>query len=240
MKANNITIENALHLAFTPEYVDAFGLAEIADVWNSNHDTRDLDLNLNAYAEKCTYKMEQDGVTLEFDAWDRLTAEIERFAGVWVLLYCNEVSWNNRPEWLTNSVRNAINNPDNTTPSTSDTMNTETKTVEFSELSHAGQCLDIYLHNTAEIYQRYTVEAVKLVVNAFTNQGPVKLDDATAWDNLTFWISWQPVTKKAVTAAVKLVKKHDHMTPTAKDIEQVTRNYTAYIVENAKYEVENA
>ncbi|MBD5224226.1 MAG: hypothetical protein HDS71_09330 [Bacteroidales bacterium] len=125
------------------------------------------------------------------------------------------------------------------TPETSDTMNTETNTVEFSELSHAGQCLDLYLHNTAEIYERYTVEAVKLVVNAFTNQGPVKLDDVTAWDNLTFWISWQPVTKKAVTAAVKLVKKYDHMTPTAKDIEQVTRNYAAYIVESAKYEVEN-
>ena len=124
MKANNITIENALHLAFTPEYIDTFGLVEIAEVWNSNHDTRDLDLNLNAYAEKCTYKMEQDGLTLEFDAWDRLTAEIERLAGVWVLLYCNEVSWNNRPEWLANSVRNAIN-----TPETSDTMNTETNTA---------------------------------------------------------------------------------------------------------------
>ena len=128
MKANNTTIENALHLAFTPEYVDTFGLTEIAEVWNSNHDTRDFDLNLNAYAEKCTYKMEQDGLTLEFDAWDRLTAEIERFAGVWVLLYCNEVSWSNRPEWLTNSVRNALNTH-NTTPETPNTINTETKTM---------------------------------------------------------------------------------------------------------------
>lgn len=116
----------------------------------------------------------------------------------------------------------------------------DNNTVEFSELSHVAQCTDIYLHNTAEIYQRYTVEAVKLVVSAFTNQGPVKLDDATAWDNLTFWISWQPVTRKAVAAAVRLVKKYDHMTPTAKDIEQVTRNYVACIIDNAKYEVENA
>ena len=116
----------------------------------------------------------------------------------------------------------------------------DNNTVEFSELSHAGQCLDLYLHNTAEIYERYTVEAVKLVVNAFTNQGPVKLDDATAWDNLTFWISWQPVTKKAVTAAVKLVKKYDHMTPTSDDIQEVFQRYIAYITGCAEYEVKNA
>lgn len=127
MKANNNTIENALHLAFTPEYVDTFGLVEVVEAWSHTHDARDFDLNLNAYAEKCTYKMEQDGLTLEFDAWDRLTAEIERFAGVWVLLYCNEVSWNNRPEWLANSVRNTITT-NNTTPETTDTMNTETMT----------------------------------------------------------------------------------------------------------------
>lgn len=122
MKANNTTIENALHLAFTPEYVDTFGLVEIAEVWTDNHDARDFDLNLNAYAEKCTYKMEQDGLTLEFDAWDRLTVEIEHIALVWVSLYCNEISWSNRPEWLANSVRAALNttttpqtpNPDNT------------------------------------------------------------------------------------------------------------------------------
>lgn len=147
MKANNTTIENALHLAFTPEYVDTFGLTEIAEVWNSNHDTRDFDLNLNAYAEKCTYRMEQDGLTLEFDAWDRLTAEIERFAGVWVLLYCNEVSRNNRPEWLTNSVRNAIN-----TPETSDTMNTETKTMneESETLARLKNELQEYHDNASK------------------------------------------------------------------------------------------
>lgn len=38
----------------------------------------------------------------------------------------------------------------------------------------------------------------------------------------------------------RLVKKYDHMTPTAEDMEQVTRNYAAYIVECAEYEIERA
>lgn len=127
---------------------------------------------------------------------------------------------------------------EDTTPAT---MN-ETNTVEFSELSHAGQCLDIYLHNTAEIYERYTVPAIATAVEAkrYNERSNARIDDETAWSNLTFWISWQPVVKKALQAAVKLVKKYDHLTPTAKNIEQVTRNYAAYIVECAKYEIENA
>ncbi|MBD5273429.1 MAG: hypothetical protein HDS36_00985 [Bacteroides sp.] len=108
--------------------------------------------------------------------------------------------------------------------------------VKSSELSHAARCTDIYLNNTAEIYERYTVEAVKLVVEAFKNQGPVKLDDTTAWENLTFWISWQPVVKRALKAAVRLVKKYDHLSPTAQDVHEVTRSYSAYIVECAKYD----
>lgn len=126
MKANNTTIESGLRLAFSPEYVNALSLVELAETWSDNHNTRDLGLNIAAYAEQCTYKMEQEGATLELDAWERLTAEIERIARVWVSLYCNEISWSNRPEWIANSVRAAINttttpetpNPDNNTPST--------------------------------------------------------------------------------------------------------------------------
>lgn len=44
----------------------------------------------------------------------------------------------------------------------------------------------------------------------------------------------------AIQAAARLVKRYDHLTPTANDIEQVTRNYAAYIVDCAKYEIENA
>lgn len=125
-----------------------------------------------------------------------------------------------------------------TTPAT---MN-EADPVEFSELSHAGQCTDIYLHNTAEIYERYTVPAIATAVEAkrYNERSNARIDDETAWSNLTFWISWQPVVEKALQTAVKMVKKYDHMTPTAKDIEQVKRNYAAYIVESAKYEIENS
>ena len=110
---------------------------------------------------------------------------------------------------------------------------------EFSELSHAGQCLDIYLHNTREIYERYTVPAINAVVEAVKRNG-WQLPKDEAIKNLTFWTSWQPGVKKALQAAARLVKKYDHLTPTAKDIEQVTRNYAAYIVDCAKYEIENA
>lgn len=114
------------------------------------------------------------------------------------------------------------------------------ETTEFSELTHAGQCLDIYLMNTAEIYERYTVPAINAVVKAMRNneKSGARLDDETAFGNLVFWTSWQPGTKKALQAAARLVERYDHLTPTAKDIEQVKRNYAAYIVDCAKYEIE--
>lgn len=125
-----------------------------------------------------------------------------------------------------------IPNPDNT-PST---MNAN-ETTEFSELTHAGQCLDIYLHNTKDIYNRYTVPAINAVVETVRRSG-WQLPKEEAIKNLTFWTSWQDGTKKALQAAARLVKRCDGMTPTAKDIEQVTRNYAAYIVDCAKYEIE--
>lgn len=125
-----------------------------------------------------------------------------------------------------------------TTDNTPATMNAN-ETTEFSELTHAGQCLDIYLHNTSDIYNRYTVPAINAVVEAVKRNG-WQLPKDEAIKNLTFWTSWQDGTKKALQAAARLVKRYDHMTPTAKDIEQVTRNYAAYIVDCAKYEIENA
>lgn len=146
----------------------------------------------------------------------------------WMLDYCRAFAtskMNHTPE---------TPNPDNT-PST---MNAN-ETTEFSELTHAGQCLGIYLHNTSEIYNRYTVPAITAVVEAVKRNG-WQLPKDEAIKNLTFWTSWQDGTKKALQAAARLVKKYDHMTPTAKDIEQVTRNYAAYIVDCAKYELEIA
>lgn len=127
-------------------------------------------------------------------------------------------------------------NPETSTDNTPATMNAN-ETTDFSELTHAGQCMDIYLHNTREIYERYTVPAINAVVEAVKRNG-WQLPKEEAIRNLTFWTSWQDGTKKALQAAARLVKRYDHLTPTAKDIEQVTRNYAAYIVDCAKYEIE--
>lgn len=109
----------------------------------------------------------------------------------------------------------------------------ETKAPEFSDLTHAGQCLDIYLHNTREIYDRYTVPAIERVTRAI-KAGEYVSDNAGQLAK-----DIQEITP-ALQAAARLVKKYDHLTHTAKDIEQVTRNYAAYIVDCAKYELETA
>lgn len=128
---------------------------------------------------------------------------------------------------------NTLNN--NTTMNTETKAMNETNTVEFSELSHAGQCTDIYLHNTAEIYERYTVEAIKQVATNVSIHGAFM-----NWDTYPLIVKDWDAVKNAIKAAVKLVKKYDRMSPTAKEIEQVTRNYAAYIVECAKYQIETA
>lgn len=131
----------------------------------------------------------------------------------------------NTAEEIANAIIATLNN----TPST---MNAN-EVTEFSELTHAGQCLDIYLHNTAEIYERYTVPAIKRVTRAI-KAGEYVSDNAAQLAK-----DIQEITP-AMQAAARLVKRYDHLTPTAKDIEQVTRNYAAYIVDCAKYEIENA
>lgn len=87
------------------------------------------------------------------------------------------------------------------------------ETIEFSELTNAGQCLEIYLYTDDEICERYTEPAISSIA-AFCDQ--------------------------AVQAAARLVKKYDHMTPTAQDIDQVMRDYVACIVDSARCEIEHA
>ena len=72
--------------------------------------------------------------------------------------------------------------------------------MKTKELSHAAQNLLIYVRNEREIYERYTLEAVAMVVKAKRTNGinGARLDDVTAWDNLSFWIGWQTVTKNAI------------------------------------------
>ena len=131
----------------------------------------------------------------------------------------------------------------NNTPAT---MNAnEINNPEFSELSHAAQCLDIYLHNTAEIYDRYTVPAIKQVTErarrcgARVNWGGIA-KELTHTPGYNSPASLEYLVTNAVDKARRLVRQSDGLTPTAKDIEQVTRNYAAYIVDCAKYEIDNA
>ena len=178
-----------------------------------------------------------EGVSAGYTLGNNSTVWIDRGATVFTVSLATgeEIEVNsddyNTAEDIAKAIISTLNK--NTTPSTSDTMNTETTPVEFSELSHAGQCTDIYLHNTAEIYQRYTVPAIARVVKAYKAGECVSVNPEQLAKDI------QEITP-AINAAVRLVKRYDHMTPTAKDIEQVTRNYAAYIVESAKYEVENA
>lgn len=124
----------------------------------------------------------------------------------------------------------ATANKVNTGVNTPATINAN-ETNEFSELTHAGQCLDIYLMNTADIYERYTVPAIERVTRAI-KAGEYVSDNAGQLAK-----DIQEITP-AIQAAARLVKRCDHLTPTAQDIEQVTRNYAAYIVDCAKYEIE--
>lgn len=110
-----------------------------------------------------------------------------------------------------------------------------TTNTNRAELSHAAHCLDLYLNNTSEIYSRYTLPIIaKTVAGYHANNGMIAEPDAT--NNLTFWLSWQPEVKKALQAAARLVRKHDHMTPTQEDTEAVKADYIAYIIECAQYE----
>lgn len=95
-----------------------------------------------------------------------------------------------------------------------------------NNLTHAAQCLDIYLHNDREIYERYTVPAVARLKQAYTNSEYYNVDNFTEINN-------------ALQAAARLVRKYDYLTPTASDIEQVKRDYVAYIIDCAQYEINN-
>lgn len=116
----------------------------------------------------------------------------------------------NTAEEIANAIISTINN--------TSTMNAN-ETTESIELSHAGQCLDIYLHNDSFIYESYTQKAIE----AIANDGLLISSEAV-----------RRYVRNAIDHASWQVEKYDHLTPTAQDIEQVTRNYVAYIVDCAK------
>lgn len=98
-----------------------------------------------------------------------------------------------------------------------------------TELTHAGQCLDIYLFSAIDIHEQYTVPTIAAVVEV-AKRKCWRRPNSKAIRDLTSWVSCQDNTGKAVRAAARLMKGVIRTTPTAEDIEQVTRNYAAYVV----------
>lgn len=129
----------------------------------------------------------------------------------------------------------------NNTPAT---MNAN-ETTEIYVLSPAGFCLEVYLYNTSEIYNRYTAPVISaLVENARRNGGRTNWDNVV--NNLCQLDACEPLCTlegknyRAIDHARRRLYKYDGITPTAQDIELVTRNYAAYIVDCAKFEIGNA
>lgn len=101
----------------------------------------------------------------------------------------------------------------------------------MNELSHAAQCLEIYLRNEREIYECYTMPSVRRLVKL---QAP---ETFTAWHVMQgVVIDWNAVDS-AMSAAARMVRKYDGVKPTADDIETVKAGYVADIIDKAKYEI---
>lgn len=100
------------------------------------------------------------------------------------------------------------------------------------EYSHAAHCLKLWLDNTEDIYNRFTLPAIELAAAGLqTNWMPNVIEHGKKMDG---------VINNALQAAARLVQKHDHMTPTPADIAAVKANYVDYIIECAQYQVNNA
>lgn len=79
--------------------------------------------------------------------------------------------------------------------------------VNFDELTHAGQCLDLYLCNTSEIYNRYTLAAVARISKAYKAGVLVPVDN---FEQLVKDVQEIPA---AIAAAARLVRKYDGISP---------------------------
>lgn len=109
----------------------------------------------------------------------------------------------------------------------------ETNKITLQETTACGGYMEIYLHTERSIYNAYTVPAIKRVIKA------TKAGEYGSANPERFAKDVQEITP-AIQAAARLVRKYDGMQPTVQDIEAVTANYVAYIIEAAQYELQNA
>lgn len=111
--------------------------------------------------------------------------------------------------------------------------------AEPSELSHAGQCLDIYLMNTADIYDLYTLPTIAAVAKSVgprVNWNNV-MNDLCALNPFAPSSTVDGMIYRAIDKARRLVNQFDGLKPTDTDLQQVTRNYAEYIADCAKSEI---
>lgn len=118
---------------------------------------------------------------------------------------------------------------------TGTTAPTEPTAPESVELS-AAKCLTMYLDNTREIYNRYTVPAIDKVAAMMRSNAT----HPQQFDTTPTGVARLHEVRRALSVAAGLVRKCDHLTPTRADIEQAAHDYAAYIVECAQYENANA
>ena len=111
--------------------------------------------------------------------------------------------------------------------------------AEPSELTHAGQCLDIYLNNTSDIYERYTLPTIAAFAKSVgprVNWEHV-INDLCALNPFTPSSTVDGMIYRAIDKARRLVNQFDGLKPTDTDLQQVTRNYAEYIADCAKSEI---
>lgn len=140
-------------------------------------------------------------------------------ATAWMLDYCRAL---------------ATSRMDNATPTETSTPNSDSAMnannvpeINKEEYTPAAYCLDVYLMNESEIYNRYTVPAIERVIRA------IKAGEAV--NHHAYWFMKDvPESVQALDAAARLVQKHDHLTPTREDYMAVAANYVAYIIGCAK------
>lgn len=134
----------------------------------------------------------------------------------------------NTAEEIANAILSALNG---TTPPTKNRT-----TMKTTNTTPAANLLTIYLDNTREIYDRYTVPAIdKIAAMMRSNATHRQQFDATPAG-----VARLHEVRRALSVAAGLVRKYDHIAPTTADREQAAHDYAAYIVECAEYENANA
>ena len=111
-----------------------------------------------------------------------------------------------------------------------------TAAANAATITPAAKCLTMYLDNTRDIYDRYTVPAIdKVAAMMRSNATHPQQFDATPTG-----VARLHEVRRALSVAAGLVRKCDHTNPTPADIDQAAHDYAAYIVECAQYENANA